>query len=117
MLLVEDEPALREVVRMMLERAGYRVVEAATPEEAINQFSGMESVDLLLADVVMPGMSGFDLFQRLVERRPSLRVLFMSGYTGYARLDPIVADKGAALLEKPFSGATLARKVREVLGR
>jgi PAS domain S-box-containing protein len=116
-LLVEDEQALREVVRMMLERAGYRVVEAATPEEAINRFSAMESVDLLLADVIMPGMSGFDLFQKLVERRPSLRVLFMSGYTGYARLDPIIALKGAALLEKPFSSETLARKVREVLGR
>jgi two-component system, cell cycle sensor histidine kinase and response regulator CckA len=116
-LLVEDEQAVREVVRMMLERAGYRVVEAGTPEEAINQFTAMQSVDLLLADVIMPGMSGFDLFQRLVERRPSLRVLFMSGYTGDARLDPAIAGKRSPLLEKPFSGETLAQKVREVLGR
>jgi two-component system, cell cycle sensor histidine kinase and response regulator CckA len=116
-LLVEDDQGVREVVRMMLERAGYLVVEAGTPEEAIDQFSAMESVDLLLADVMMPGMSGFDLFQRLVERRPSLRVLFISGYTGSARLHATIADKKAALLEKPFSGETLATKVREVLAR
>jgi len=115
-LLVEDEQAVRELVRVILERAGHRVVEAATPETAIAQFDTMESVDLLLTDVVMPEMSGFDLFHTLAERRPSLRVLFISGYTDYAMFEPTIADKGAAFLEKPFSAEALIGKVRDVLG-
>ena len=87
----------------------------ATPEEAIERFNGMKSVDLLLTDVVMPAMSGFDLFHALVERQPSLRVLFISGYTDYATFEPTIADKGAAFLEKPFSAEALIGKVREVL--
>ncbi len=78
-------------------------------------FNVMESVDLLLTDVVMPAMSGFDLFHALVERQPSLRVLFISGYTDYATFEPTIADKGAAFLEKPFSAEALMGKVREVL--
>ena len=96
-------------------RAGHRVVEAATPETAIAHFEAMQSVDLLLTDVVMPAMSGFDLFHTLVERQPSLRVLFISGYTDYALFEPTIADKGAAFLEKPFSAEALISKVREVL--
>jgi two-component system, cell cycle sensor histidine kinase and response regulator CckA len=115
-LLVEDEQAVRELVRIILERAGHRVVEAATPEEALEHFNAMESVDLLLTDVVMPAMSGFDLFHTLVKRQPSLRVLFISGYTDYATFEPTIADKGGAFLEKPFSAETLMGKVREVLG-
>ena len=114
-LLVEDEQAVRELVRIILERAGHHVVEAATPEEAIVRFNSMASVDLLLTDVVMPVMSGFDLFHTLVERLPSLRVLFISGYTDYALFEPTIADKGAAFLEKPFSAEALIGKVREVL--
>jgi PAS domain S-box-containing protein len=114
-LLVEDEQAVRELVRIILERAGHRVVEAATPEDAITRFNSMESVDLLVTDVVMPVMSGFDLFHTLVERLPSLRVLFISGYTDYALFEPTIADKGAAFLEKPFSAEALIGKVREVL--
>jgi signal transduction histidine kinase/CheY-like chemotaxis protein len=115
-LLVEDEQAVRELVRIILERAGHRVFEAATPEEALQRFNVIESVDLLLTDVVMPAMSGFDLFHELVERQPSLRVLFISGYTDYATFEPTIADKGAAFLEKPFSAEALIGKVREVLG-
>jgi signal transduction histidine kinase/CheY-like chemotaxis protein len=115
-LLVEDEQAVRELVRIILERAGHRVIEAATPEEAIERFNTLESVDLLLTDVVMPAMSGFDLFHALVERQPSLRVLFISGYTDYATFEPTIAHKGGAFLEKPFSAEALIGKVREVLG-
>jgi len=114
-LLVEDEEPVRELVRMILERAGHRVVEAATPEEAIRRFETMTSVDLLVTDVVMPGMSGFDLFHTLVQRLPSLRVLFISGYTDYARLEPALADPGASFLEKPFSAEALTRRIRELL--
>jgi nitrogen-specific signal transduction histidine kinase/CheY-like chemotaxis protein len=116
-LLVEDEQAVRELVRIILERAGHRVFEAATPEEALEQFNVIESVDLLLTDVVMPAMSGFDLFHVLVGRQPSLRVLFISGYTDYATFEPTIADKGAAFLEKPFSAEALLGKVREVLSQ
>lgn len=115
-LLVEDEQAIRELVRIILERAGHRVFEAATPEEAIERFDAIDSIDLLLTDVVMPAMSGFDLFHVLLERQPSLRVLFISGFIDYATFEPTIADKGAAFLEKPFSADALMRKVREVLG-
>ena len=113
-LLVDDEPRVREVVRMMLERAGHRVVEAESGEDAITQFNTMESVDLLVSDLQMPGLSGLELFDRLVARLPSLRVLFISGAASPAHLATI-ARKGAALLEKPFSAQMLATKVQEVL--
>jgi CheY-like chemotaxis protein len=113
-LLVDDDQPVRELVRMMLERAGHRVVEAESGEDAINQFSTIESVDLLVSDLQMPGMSGLELFDRLVERLPSLRVLFISGAASPADLATI-ARKGAVLLEKPFSADMLANKVREVL--
>jgi two-component system, cell cycle sensor histidine kinase and response regulator CckA len=113
-LLVDDDQRVRETVRMMLERAGHRVVEAESAEDAIDQFSTMESVDLLVSDLQMPGLSGIELFDRLVERLPSLRVLFISGAASPADLRTI-ARKGAALLEKPFSAETLATKVHEVL--
>jgi CheY-like chemotaxis protein len=113
-LLVDDEQRVREVVRMMLERAGHRVVEAESAEDAIEVFSTLKSVDLLVTDLQMPGMSGVELFDRLVERLPSLRVLFISGAASPADLNAI-ARKRAVLLEKPFSAETLANRVREVL--
>jgi CheY-like chemotaxis protein len=113
-LLVDDEQGMRAVVRMMLERAGHRVVEAESAEGAITRFSTLESVDLLVSDLKMPGMSGLELFDRLVERRPSLRVLFISGAASAADLDAI-ARRGAALLQKPFSAEILANRVREIL--
>ena len=113
-LLVEDDQAVRELVRMMLERAGHRVVEAASAEEGITQLDAMSPVDLVVTDVVMPGMSGFDLFQSIVERRPSLRVLFISGYTDYAPFDETIARKRVAFLEKPFSARGLTDKIREL---
>ena len=114
-LLVDDDQRVRETVRMMLESAGHRVVEAESAEDAIVQFSTMESVDLLVSDLQMPGLSGLELFDRLVARLPSLRVLFISGAASPAHLATI-ARKGAALLEKPFSAQMLATKVQEVLG-
>jgi CheY-like chemotaxis protein len=114
-LLVDDEQRVREVVRMMLERAGHRVVEAESAEDAINQFGAMESVDLLVSDLQMPGMSGLELCDKLVQRLPSLRVLFISGAASPA--DRIaIARRRAVLLEKPFSAEMLANSVRQVLG-
>ena len=116
-LLVEDEQAVRELVRMILERAGYSVIEAANGDEAETLFAAIEAADLLVTDVVMPGQSGFELFNRLHTKRPSLRVLFISGYTDYAMFDNTIVEGELAFLEKPFSAEGLIAKVREVLGR
>jgi CheY-like chemotaxis protein len=115
-LLVEDEQAVRELVRIVLERAGYTVMEAANADEAETLFAAMGTIDLLLTDVVMPGRSGFELFNRLHARLPTLRVLFISGYTDYAMFDATILARDLAFLEKPFSAEGLIAKVREVLG-
>jgi PAS domain S-box-containing protein len=114
-LLVEDEQAVRQLVRIILERAGYSVAEAANADEAETLFTAMGGTDLLLTDVVMPGRSGFELFDRLQARRPSLRVLFISGYTDYAMVDATIVAGDLAFLEKPFSAEGLIAKVRGVL--
>ena len=114
-LLVEDEQAVRQLVRIILERAGYSVAEAANADEAETLFTAMGGTDLLLTDVVMPGRSGFELFDRLHATRPSLRVLFISGYTDYAMVDATIVAGDLAFLEKPFSAEGLIAKVRGVL--
>jgi PAS domain S-box-containing protein len=109
-LLVEDDDVVRRLTAEMLERQGYRVLVAAGPSEAL---AVEEPWDVLLTDVVMPGMSGPELAERLRERLPGARVLFVSGYSGQA-----VAREGGLggeLLEKPFTAEELARKVRTVL--
>ena len=116
-LLVEDEEAVRFLARVILERAGYRVVDASNPREAEQIFERIPDVDLLVTDVIMPGGTGTDLFQRLGRRASTLRVLFMSGYTGDAVFDQSKIGPGAAFLEKPFTAAGLVGKVREVLDR
>ncbi len=117
-LLVEDYRRVRELARKVLTRQGYRVLAAASGDEALrmaDQYAG--PIDLLLTDVVMPGLSGPDLAERLLERRPDTRVLYMSGYAGDA-LDALgLQDKRAAFIEKPFTPAALAAKVREVHGK
>jgi CheY-like chemotaxis protein len=115
-LVVEDEEAVRFLARMVLERAGYRVLTASSPEEAQALFDDhADEIDLLISDVVMPGVSGPALFQRLKERRPSLNVLFVSGYIGEAIFRHHRLDATAAFVQKPFTGEGLVRKVREVL--
>jgi PAS domain S-box-containing protein len=114
-LLVEDEQAVRELVRIILERAGHTVVEAANAEEGETLFEAMGAVDLLVSDVVLPGRSGFELFHRLHAKLPELRVLFISGYTDYAMFDETIVERDLAFLEKPFSAEGLVAKVRDVL--
>jgi CheY-like chemotaxis protein len=113
-LLVEDDHAVRELVRTFLERANYHVVEAATAVDAITLCDCMASVDLLISDIAMPGTSGFELSERLVQRQPSLRVLFMSAYADSTELKA-AAERGAGVLEKPFSAQALVSRVREML--
>jgi PAS domain S-box-containing protein len=110
-LLVEDEDAVRELVRRVLEDGGYAVLTASRPSEAEALLAEHEHVDLLLTDVVMPEMSGYDLARRIEERRQGLGVLFMSGYAPQGSVD---ADAGE-LLKKPFTPDQLARAVRAAL--
>jgi PAS domain S-box-containing protein len=115
-LLVEDEPALLELSKRSLERLGYQVLAAGNPEEAISIMEHQgDGVDLLMTDVVMPQMNGRDLWTRLSERWHPLPCLFMSGYTDNVIVHHGVLDEGAHFLQKPFSQADLARRVREAL--
>ena len=116
-LLVEDEQELREVATRLLRRQGYTVLVAANADEALQLFEQHRSIDVLLTDVVMPGTSGVELTRRLVERRPGLKVIYMSGYTEEAIVQHGVLNPGIALLHKPFTSDTLARKIRVVLDR
>jgi PAS domain S-box-containing protein len=112
-LVVEDEPGVRAIVREVLEDQGYVVEEAAEPLAALELFEEDRAFDLLVSDVVMPGMNGVQLAGRLLERRPGLRVLLMSGYPSHGGVD--LASLGAAFLQKPFGTDALVRKVRGVL--
>jgi PAS domain S-box-containing protein len=117
-LLVEDETAVRGVARQLLERQGYAVLEAANGPAALALCdSGRAAVDLLLTDVVMPGISGRDLADRLVLRYPRLRVLFMSGYTNDAIVRHGMLEPGLDYVQKPFQSGALFQKIREVLDR
>jgi CheY-like chemotaxis protein len=115
-LVVEDEASVRSVARTMLELHGYRVLEAGGGEEALRIGARPEGpVQLLLTDVVMPGMSGPEVAQRLSRVHPELKVLYMSGYTDEAILRHGVPELSPAFVQKPFSAETLGWKVREVL--
>ncbi len=115
-LLVEDEPSVIEMSRTILENLGYRLMVARDPEEALRLVGDAEgTVDLLLTDVVMPGMNGRDLAQRLQALRPGLKCLFMSGYTADIIADHGVVHDSVNFLQKPFDVRSLAAKVRSVL--
>jgi len=115
-LVVEDEEALRVVTQIILSRAGYTVLAAASPEQAIAimEQHGLE-IELLLSDIVMPGMSGPDMAARFRTQYPQLRVLFMSGYADNTLLSLDGSTERVQFIEKPFSSAQLTTRVREVL--
>ncbi len=115
-LVVEDDDAVRRMTREFLTIAGYTVVEARSAADAINVLeTDRASIDLLLTDVVMPGMKGSELGENLAKIDASLRVLYMSAYTEDAVVNFGYLGSTAAFIEKPFSPDELARKVREVL--
>ena len=113
--LVEDETQVREVAQRVLSRAGYTVVAAGSAEEALERAKTLGAVDLLLTDVVMPGLSGRELADELTRARPGLKVLFMSGYTADAVVQRGVFDAHISLLQKPFTPESLLRAVEKSL--
>ena len=115
-LVVDDEPEVRKLVGAMVQRHGYNVLTADSGDHALTLVKNQKNpIDLLLTDVVAPGMSGPMLADKLTELQPGLRVLFMSGYDNTQVVQRYVVEKGHALLHKPFTVEELGRKVGEML--
>ena len=115
-LVLDDEPDVRKLVATVLAGEGYTVLTADSGDKAIKLFQKRKQpVDLLLLDVISPGLSGPMVADRLTELQPGLRVMFMSGYDRTHVVQRYVVDKGSALLKKPFTPDELLQKVREVL--
>jgi two-component system, cell cycle sensor histidine kinase and response regulator CckA len=117
-LVVEDEDSVRELVERVLSEKGYRVLFAAEGNEGLRIAGGhREPIDLLITDVVMPGMGGRELAARLEAARPGMKVLFMSGYSEKVISHHGILEDGLAFFQKPFTSDALLRKVRETLDR
>jgi PAS domain S-box-containing protein len=116
-LIVEDQAEVRSVIRELLRRRGYTVLEAPSSTEAVELARNhLGPIHILLVDVVMPGTSGRHAAAQLHGIRPEMRVIYMSGYTDQAIVDHGILDAGLAFVQKPFTGDVLLRKIREVLG-
>jgi PAS domain S-box-containing protein len=116
-LLCEDEARIRKLVYAMLAKQGYKVLESEAPAAAMrmaHEYAG--PIDLLLTDIVMPQMSGFELAKSVFEMRPEIKVLYMSGYTDNRVNASWVLEPNVPFLHKPFTAAALTQKVREALG-
>jgi two-component system cell cycle sensor histidine kinase/response regulator CckA len=115
-LLVEDEKGVRELAREYLQMSGYTVIEAENGHMAL-ELAAMHAgqIHLLMTDVVMPGISGRELAERASQIRPGIKILYMSGYTDQAVVHHGILETDAVLLQKPFTAATLASKLREIL--
>jgi len=115
-LLVEDEPTILRMTRMMLEKKGYTVITAATPTEAMEKAKSHSGfIDLLMSDVIMPEMNGRELSEQMTSLCPDIKLLFMSGYTSNVIAHHGVLDHGVEFIQKPFSMKDMTIKVREVL--
>ncbi len=114
-LLLEDEFHVRAVIRQILQRFGYSVLEAPQPEHALEVCRKNPNIALLVSDVIMPRVNGREMARRMRELQPHLRVLFISGYTDRAVVENGLLEAGTSFLQKPFSPEALARKVREIL--
>ena len=117
-LLVEDDDVVRDIARAMLEQNGYQVIVASSGEQALKLIENHTgSLDILLTDVIMPGMDGKELYLKLQESHKEIAVLFMSGYTDNVITDQAILDKDIQFIEKPFSIEGLTSMVRSVLDR
>jgi two-component system cell cycle sensor histidine kinase/response regulator CckA len=116
-LLVEDEESVRQLVRDTLAAKGYHVIAAQDGQAGLTAAAMYEvGIDLVLTDVVMPGMGGRELVQQLLVSRPGIKVLYLSGYTEDAIVNDGTTESGKTFLQKPFTLQNLSRKVREILG-
>jgi DNA-binding NtrC family response regulator len=115
---VEDDHQVRGLTRTILTTRGYRVLDAASPADALKILAEPEwTIDLLITDIVMPGMNGADLALQAAAARPGIRVLFMSGYTEGGVINRGMITPDTPFIQKPFTSAALSRKILEVLGR
>jgi CheY-like chemotaxis protein len=115
-LLVEDEDFVRNVTREVLELSGYQVIEAVDAKDGLDLYrQNIEIVDLILTDVVMPGMNGREFANQLLALRPDLKIIFMSGYTDNAVVRESFSDLHLNYLQKPFTLDHLTDKVQQVL--
>jgi nitrogen-specific signal transduction histidine kinase len=115
-LIAEDEPDLRDLARIFLEGYGYKVLGAESAAQAIQTADSYRgSIDLLLTDVIMPGMSGAQLAENILSKRPQTRIVYMTGYTDDMVVQHKVLEPGVQLLQKPFTKIDLALKVRSTL--
>jgi CheY-like chemotaxis protein len=115
-LLVEDDPSVWKLMREMLHRAGYEVIEAANGAEALLACERSSAgIALMITDLVMPGINGWELAKRLAPLRPEMKVLYMSGYSNHAALASGVLDRHEFFIQKPFTPGALAEKIRRVL--
>jgi DNA-binding NtrC family response regulator len=114
-LLVEDEARIRDLCAKALTDGGYRVIEAASPEEALKLWNDKgASVELVISDVVMPGMTGHKLAEQLLSRAPRLRVILISGYAPVTESGPM-SQRSVTFLQKPFAPEELLQRVRSAL--
>lgn len=114
-LVVEDQEQVLRVTERALSRSGFTVLATGSSEEALKLLDAGEKVDVLLSDVVMPKVSGLELARRARELRPSLKIVFMSGYSGGPLIEQVRALRGVTTLEKPFRPSDLVACVRQVL--
>lgn len=114
-LVVEDQEQVLRVTERALTRSGFTVLATGSSEEALKLLDAGEKVDVLLSDVVMPKVSGLELARRARELRPSLKIVFMSGYSGGPLIEQVRALRGVTTLEKPFRPSDLVACVRQVL--
>jgi two-component system, cell cycle sensor histidine kinase and response regulator CckA len=117
LMVVEDDAMIMKVIKQVLVSSGYNVLTAGDGKEALRLFDLHKGhIDMLLTDIIMPGMGGRDLADQMKQTRPDLKVLYMSGYTDDAIVRHGMLEKGLSFIQKPFASGNLKKKVREVLG-
>jgi CheY-like chemotaxis protein len=115
-LVVDDEPSIRRLIAFALRPLGYNVLEASTGKEALDISNATdENIDLLLTDIIMPGISGTELSDALRKQRPGIKTIFMSGYTGNTILENEIMDTGTSFIQKPLRPSMVTNRIREVL--
>ena len=117
-LLVEDDAGVRQLSKRILERAGYRVLEASNGNDAERLLAEhADAIDLLVTDIIMPGCGGLELLKRIRVRASALRALYMSGYTEQSAVDQTGLGRDIPFVQKPFTAAEFTRQVRGALDR